>query len=282
MTSRQTRRFFPGTARFPIKRLQDGRAMLNLACGGRAHHDWNNIDFSPLVRLARHRRLAWILHRLGILSDRRYQRVRASAPDIVCWNLRKGIPFPDDAFDVVYHSHFLEHLTQEAALGLLAECRRVLKPRGLMRVVLPDFPALCTAYLDSYDSLARSMRPSPQELAGHERTFSAVFSQFVAGEPQGTIDQPASVRFFERFVRGSNVDAGEAHRWMYDRVTLRKTLEDSGFTDVRYEAPRSGRIAAWSAFDLDTNGDGRPHQPMSLYAEALKPAENSGCGSHEG
>jgi|GEM_PF-6941157 len=37
--------------RFVVKRLPDGRAMLNLGCGTRMHHGFNNLDFSPYVFL---------------------------------------------------------------------------------------------------------------------------------------------------------------------------------------------------------------------------------------
>lgn len=269
-------------ARFPIKRLKDGRAMLNLACGGRMHPEWNNIDFSLLVRLAKHRRLAWLLHGMCVLSDRRYERLLGSDPDIVCWDLRKGIPFPDNTFDVVYHSHFLEHLAQDAARGFLRECHRVLKASGVMRVILPDFSQFCRDYLSSYELLERFPRPSGPQTESHDRTLSALLGQFVVGEPRGTAEQRFPVRVLERLIRGNNVRAGEAHRWMYDRFTLRRVLEDLGFTDIRFESASTARIARWSEFNLDTNGDGSPYKPSSLYTEALKPhalpgAVTSGC-----
>ena len=40
----------------------------------------------------------------------------------------RGIPFPNDSFDAVYHSHFLEHLNKDDAPDFLLECYRVCKP----------------------------------------------------------------------------------------------------------------------------------------------------------
>ncbi len=53
-------------------------------------------------------------------------------------DLRHGVPFADASVDVVYSSHFLEHLSHSQGRALLEECRRVLRPRGLLRVTVPD------------------------------------------------------------------------------------------------------------------------------------------------
>jgi predicted SAM-dependent methyltransferase len=90
---------------------------LNFGCGKRFSEHWVNIDFaseSPMV-----------------------QRV----------NLLAGFPFPDSSFDAVYSSHVLEHFDRSAAAFLLSESKRVLKPKGVVRVVVPDLQASCTEYL---------------------------------------------------------------------------------------------------------------------------------------
>ena len=84
--------------------------MLNLACGTRMHHGWNNLDFSPYARLAHRPRLTSMLKAFGMLSNERLKRLAEVDPEIIAWDLRKGIPFAPNTFDVVYHSHFLEHI----------------------------------------------------------------------------------------------------------------------------------------------------------------------------
>lgn len=94
-------------------------ARLNLGCGQNYHPDWVNLDMyssSPLVR---------------------------------AHNLLTGIPFGAATFDAVYHSHVLEHFSQSAARRLLEECLRVLKPGGVLRVVVPDLEAVAVGYLES-------------------------------------------------------------------------------------------------------------------------------------
>ncbi|HKZ43378.1 MAG TPA: methyltransferase domain-containing protein, partial [Candidatus Hodarchaeales archaeon] len=68
--------------------------LLNLGCGSRFHPDFVNIDFV------------------------------SSSPCVLAHNVTTGIPFSDNSFDVVYHSHLLEHLHKEQALKFLRECAR--------------------------------------------------------------------------------------------------------------------------------------------------------------
>jgi SAM-dependent methyltransferase len=49
-----------------------------------------------------------------------------------------GLPFPDVVSEVVYLSHVLEHFPKSSAPAFLRECYRVLKPGGVLRVVVPD------------------------------------------------------------------------------------------------------------------------------------------------
>jgi 2-polyprenyl-3-methyl-5-hydroxy-6-metoxy-1,4-benzoquinol methylase len=44
----------------------------------------------------------------------------------------------DERFDGVFCSHVVEHLAPPAALGMLANCRRVLRPGGRLVVVTPN------------------------------------------------------------------------------------------------------------------------------------------------
>jgi len=45
---------------------------------------------------------------------------------------------PDKSIEIIYTSHCLEHLSWPSVDAILKSCYRVLKPGGLMRIVLPD------------------------------------------------------------------------------------------------------------------------------------------------
>ena len=89
---------------------------LNLGCGNKFHNDWINVDMISYSK------------------------------EVIRANLLKGIPFPDNTFDVVYHSQVLEHFPQKDALSFIKECYRVLKKGGIIRVVVPDLENIIDEY----------------------------------------------------------------------------------------------------------------------------------------
>jgi SAM-dependent methyltransferase len=231
---------------------------------------WNNVDFSMLAFFARHPLCAKIIRKIGILSEKRFTRLQFYDLQIIRWNVRKGIPFNDNTFDVVYHSHFLEHLDKKAAVLFLYDCYRVLKPQGVIRVVVPDLSAMCRRYIASFEVLEKCKQFEYSLITHHEESVGILLDQIVTTEPAGTAEQPFFVRIIERFVRGNAARAGEMHRWMYDKYTLGKLLGDIGFKDISAERPETGRINGWSEYHLDTNENGSIYKPNSIYMEAIK------------
>lgn len=92
-------------------------ALLNLGCGSFIHDEWTNVDFF------------------------------SSSEKVIAHNLLQGVPFADDSFDAVYHSHVLEHFGKADARAFLAECLRVLKPGGVLRIVVPDLEGIAREYV---------------------------------------------------------------------------------------------------------------------------------------
>lgn len=97
---------------------------LNLACG--AHYidesNWINVDFQ---------------------SDKRA---------VIPMNIIEGLPFETSTFELIYCSHFIEHLHLDDAVKVLKEARRVLKPGGVIRLVLPDLEEIASEYLKQLSS----------------------------------------------------------------------------------------------------------------------------------
>ncbi|RAX52734.1 hypothetical protein CCY99_07135 [Helicobacter sp. 16-1353] len=100
--------------------------MINIACGARIHDKWENIDFSPI--------------------DKRVKKV----------NLLGKLPYKDSSFDVAYSSHFFEHLDKKVAPKLLGEIKRILKPNGILRIVVPDLENIAREYIKILDSITDS------------------------------------------------------------------------------------------------------------------------------
>ena len=61
-------------------------------------------------------------------------------------DLTQPFPVASDSVDFIFNEHFLEHIPRPAGVGFLRECRRVLKPGGVLRVVTPDLGHLVEAW----------------------------------------------------------------------------------------------------------------------------------------
>ena len=64
-------------------------------------------------------------------------------------DFRRGIPLEQGSCELIYSSHFLEHVEYAEALKLMRECYQLLKPGGIFRISLPDFKSACAAYLNN-------------------------------------------------------------------------------------------------------------------------------------
>jgi predicted SAM-dependent methyltransferase len=65
----------------------------------------------------------------------------------IFWDLRKGMPFPDESISKIYSSHFLEHLSFKEGQKFLDECLRVLAPGGNFSICVPNARLYIEAYL---------------------------------------------------------------------------------------------------------------------------------------
>ncbi|GAI07041.1 unnamed protein product [marine sediment metagenome] len=50
-----------------------------------------------------------------------------------------NLPFQNNQFDIVHSTGLLEHFHDKMILQILKECRRVLKPKGLASMTIPNF-----------------------------------------------------------------------------------------------------------------------------------------------
>ncbi len=129
---------------------------LNLGCGTRFHAGWTNVDFVSLD------------------------------PGVTSHDLRSGIPFGDETFEVVYHSHLLEHFPKSAALSFLKECYRVLKPAGIHRIAVPDLEGIAHAYLNA---LSKSLAGDVESQRNYEWILLEMFDQTVRDKPGGEMQR---------------------------------------------------------------------------------------------
>lgn len=71
----------------------------------------------------------------------------ANSPCVIASDLLKPLPLPSNSCDAVYSSHFFEHIPLHQLPLVLSDWRRVLKPTGVLRIVLPDCEEMFGEYL---------------------------------------------------------------------------------------------------------------------------------------
>lgn len=71
----------------------------------------------------------------------------AFRPDVLM-DLSQAFPLADASVDFILSEDFLAQLDIEGGKRFLSECRRVLKPDGVLRLLTPDLNRLARAYLE--------------------------------------------------------------------------------------------------------------------------------------
>ena len=101
--------------KFQLRRIKE-QQYLNVGCGPKLLHGFVNLDY------------LWV-------------------PGIdLCWDITEGIPLPDHSLQGIYSEHCLEHLEKSLATAIVRDFRRLLKPTGTLRIVVPD----AELYIDLY------------------------------------------------------------------------------------------------------------------------------------
>ncbi len=121
--------------------------LLNLGCGSRYHSDWTNIDFT---------------------SNNEY---------VIAHNLLEGIPFSNNKFNVLYHSHVLEHFNKDDAKNFLKECYRVMAVDGVIRIVIPDLEQIVESYINALNTVLQDT--SEINKANYDWTVIELIDQLV-------------------------------------------------------------------------------------------------------
>jgi SAM-dependent methyltransferase len=208
---------------------------LNLGCGHRAHPSWENLDLVPAMPIVR------------------------------AHDLRKGIPYSDGTFDVVYHSHLLEHFPKQVGFGFLKECHRVMKSGGVVRVAVPDLEHIARTYLAALEKASLGL---PGWRENYEWMILELLDQMVRISPGGLCREylrqnpvPNSDFIYDRWgaeakaavdavrVENSSPVNGRGHTYsksgfhfMELGKTLFKKLAWVVLSEENYEALKAGRL----------------------------------------
>lgn len=203
---------------------------LNLGCGDQVVEGWVNVDYALGARLASTPILGAAVRKLKLFEMQ-------WNPEIRIHDLTRPLPWPDATVDVCYTSHTVEHMSRDDGLRLVREAFRVLKPGGVLRVVVPDVHAIVERY----------------------RCGELAADHFV--EELGVLYGPG-----KRGLRKMLAPMVEfPHKCMYDTRSMQQLLQSVGFTARARAGFDSDIVDIRSIEKLDRTVD-------AVIVEGLKPA----------
>jgi predicted SAM-dependent methyltransferase len=202
---------------------------LNLGCGSRVVPGWINCD----------RTFRTVSFRLGRLLRlpryRRFARLRCAGIDA-----KKPLPFRAESVHAIFEQHMLYAFEPEETQRLLAECHRVLRPGGVVRLNEDDLHAVAERYvrgdLDLVDYVNREAHVAIENIATPAEAFTAVFKKW------------------------------SSLRWLYDAQSLAAHLHFAGFTAVELRGFHESRLPDIEALEKDN----RDSVLGQIWIEALK------------
>ncbi len=119
-------------------------------------------------------------------------------------------PIEDASFDYVFSEHMIEHISHPAACSMLAECARILKPGGRIRLATPDLDQML------------ALKHPPENLSSMQREYIAWVTKNFA--PPDTPAEPIFVI--------NNQFRNYGHQFLFDEPTLRSAMSQAGFVDI--------------------------------------------------
>lgn len=133
--------------------------------------------------------------------------------EIVFLDVTFPFPFPDSSFAYVFSEHLIEHISHSEGRAMVAECSRVLRPGGTLRIATP-----------SLDNLISLFDQNKSEASTRYVEWAMTTNHF----PPGSSPECFILNHFMR---------GWGHQFVYDPETLRAVLEECGFSGISSLAP---------------------------------------------
>lgn len=146
-------------------------------------------------------------------------------------DIEKPLPFADGHADFIYAEHVVEHVDYHAALKFFAECRRVLKPGGVIRIVVPSLENIWKRGDQAYFDFTRKWGPSADRRGamsaiifahGHRMIWSQGLLEaalYFAGFDEVTpAEQHCSQHLALTGVEGHHTVIGEHFNWIESAI----------------------------------------------------------------
>jgi len=250
-----------------------GKKFYNIGAGNFSHPYWTNIDKSS----------DW------------YGPLNPSSIDQDLFSILP-IPITSDTAEVIYTSHTIEHINNEAAEFLFAEAYRILKKGGVFRVTCPDIDLEYRAYrdndrdyffwIDAYsqpDLIEKYKMKMPMSKASISQIFLAHFATHTSQIFDAGVEDKISDEEFDKIFREMNYEdalnyctskcslelqktnVGDHINW-WNKAKIIRFLKNVGF-NIAYE---SAYAQSFCPVLRNTKYFDNTFPQISLYVEAVK------------
>jgi predicted SAM-dependent methyltransferase len=192
-----------------ITNLRSNRNLsVNIGSGGRGLPGWINIELTPM------------------------------RDTTLCLDVRRPLPLADGSVKRILAEHVVEHLDFRSDIpAVFRDWYRVLQPRGVVRIIVPDAGRFLKAYADAdpikWQHLGWDLNRLPSDIYTPMHVINHIFHQ------------------------------GGEHLFAYDFETMAWALRQAGFANVEQTGYKISR-------DPELAIDQEIHAPYSLYVEAMK------------
>lgn len=248
------------------------RLFYNIGAGNFYHPYWTNVDYSS--------------EHYSSVQNRPFINHNLMSPD--------PLPLPDGRAELVYSSHTIEHLTNQAVARMLAECHRILKPGGGLRLTAPntelDYQAYMRRDLKYWYWVEAKSRPGvwerlykmPLDQASMDQWF---LHHFASQLSKIDLDDTPPKKYSDREIQevfanmpmeqaldfftqacAFNPDHPGSHINWFTPPKLVSLVKTAGFREVYPSAYGQSRFAPLREIKNFDN----THPKFSLYVEAIK------------
>jgi predicted SAM-dependent methyltransferase len=123
-------------------------------------------------------------------------------------DVTKKYQLPSNSFDFIFTEHMIEHITIEQSELMLAECFRVLKPFGIIRISTPDLAKIIGMYNQNLDTEKQKYLDWVKQNYFPNRNYE-LHNQYI-----------------------NNYFHNWGHKFIFDFETIKSLLEKIGFTNI--------------------------------------------------
>lgn len=172
------------------------------------------------------------------------------SPEVVYLDATKPFPLPDASFDYIFSEHMIEHISWQQGLFMLRECRRILKPGGVIRVATPDLEVLLGLY--------KNQDASPMA----HRYIEWISDRYLNG-----------IRLHAAAFVINNAFRNWGHQFLYDGDLLALAMRETGFNNILRTMP--GKSAHEHLRGLERHGKNVGNEEVMKFETMVFEAVNA-------